>query len=209
MKKYVNLFGLHSATPYYVCQIDNPAQVETWLSSYDALPPTAPEKHWCAMCSLRSIMLAEHRDAPPLTAMFSEACARGVYKQHAEFGWDGAYHAELADFAQTYAQMPEAIALQHMETRFIEERLGNGYYCMLSTHPDIRLRSDQEPQVKRGHFVLIYGYARDSMRETSFLICNSTGFASNNSQVGMWVPAARLRQVSSGDGVLVKSHLYA
>ena len=61
---------------------------------------------------------------------------------------------------------------------------------------------------KRGHFVLIYGYTIDENGGLHFLLNNSAGFVSEESQVGMRVSAQRLSDLSSGDGVMVHSTEY-
>ncbi len=215
---------MNSQVPYsnknpsdiFVCQIPNAAEVEEWISG-DTFDLKDPEQHWCAMCCVRMLLLAEDMPAPSLEDLFKEACRHGVYQQDEYIGWRGAYHKELASFINSY--LPASKWLQRQasahrgkkiratsDNKFfnLEATIRSGCYALLSVHPDIRLDTDETPPNKRGHFVFVYG-VQVCGDETFFLLNNPAGFQSNNSQIGARVSAKRLEQVSSGDCVLIKS----
>ena len=203
-EKGVNLFGARHPEDYYVCQVEKLYQVEDWARSPD---PATMEAHWCAMCCVRSIQLATgHRWTESLEKLFQIACRWNVYRP-AEIGWKGAYHYELGRFAME-ACSRVAYSARAQTTEEIQECLYRGYFCLLSVHPDIRLRSTEVPAIKRGHFVLIYGYKIDEKNELHFLVNNSAGFVSQESQIGMRVSAQRIKDVSSGDAVFIHSTSY-
>ncbi len=199
---------------FYVCQISDPTKVEEWVAGLNSLDSKAPELHWCAMCCVRSLLLAERLPAPPLEELFDMACEQGVYRPDKDIAWSGAYHRELADFINTVrvVEQRKAFASRRMKISAtaddrwfnMEGLVRSGCYILLSVHPDIRLRTDTAPPSKRGHFVLVYDFIeRDGQKY--FLINNPAGFQSQYSQIGMEVSAERLGQVSSGDGIVVKS----
>jgi hypothetical protein len=199
---------------FYVCQISDPAKVEEWVASLDRLDPKTPELHWCAMCCVRSLLLAEKLPAPSVKDLFAMACEQGVYRPDPSIGWRGAYHKELADFINVVRVVDQrkASAFQNMKIpATLDDRWFNmeglvrsGCYIFLSVHPNIRLRTDVPPPSKRGHFVLVYDFFERGGQKY-FLVNNPAGFQSQDSQIGMEVSFERLVQVSSGDGVVVKS----
>lgn len=199
---------------FYVCQISDPAKVEDWIANIDSLDPKTPELHWCAMCCVRSLLLAEGLPSPLVQELFDMACQQGVYRPDPNIGWRGAYHRELADFINVVriVDQRKASASRGMKISAtsddrwfnMEGLVRTGCYILLSVHPNIRLRMNTPQPNKRGHFVLVYGFIeRDGQKY--FLINNSTGFQSENSQIGMEISAERLEQVSCGDGIVVKS----
>jgi hypothetical protein len=199
---------------FYVCQIPDPAKVEEWVAGLGDLDLKMPELHWCAMCCVRSLLLAEGMQAPPVDKLFAAACAFGVYRPDNRAGWLGAYHKELAKFVESLGLGRQGVSA-HRGVRMraatgdscfdLEHLVRSGCYALLSVHPDIRLRSDVAPQKKRGHFVLVYGYESNN-GQGHFLLNNPAGYKSHDSQVGMRVSPERLEQVSYGDCVIVRSH---
>lgn len=205
----VDLFDGTDPGEFYVCQIPDSREVERWVRSPDAKDPHKRSAHWCAMCCVRMILLAERRrPVYSLTELFDAASdCRAYMIQEPQEGWRGAYHRELVDFLHFSCGL-RAFAERGMDTRFVLERLRDGFYCMLSVHPDIRLRSKEPTPHKGGHFVLVYGAERDSKYGDRFLVNNSAGFASEGSQIGMRVPFARMDQVFSGNGLIIQSRFY-
>lgn len=199
---------------FYVCQISEPTKVEEWVASAGTLPREVPERHWCAMCCVRGLLLVEQLPAPPLEELFDLACRQGVYRSDSRLGWVGAYHKELADFINTVRVVEQRKATARRNIEIVstpenpwfnmEKLISTGCIVLLSVHPNIRLRTNVQPPHKRGHFVLVYG-VRHMGGETYFLLNNPAGFQSQDSQIGMAVSAERLQQVSSGDGIIVKS----
>jgi hypothetical protein len=199
---------------FYACQIPDPTKVEEWIANIESLDVRAPERHWCAMCCVRGLLLAERLPSPSVEELFEMACAQGVYRPDQEIGWCGAYHKELAAFINTIRDAGQRKATADRSMRVLaksrddlwsmEKLVGWGCYILLSVHPDIRLRSSTPPVTKRGHFVLIFGsFRREGQR--FFRINNPAGFQSQNSQIGMEVSAERLEQLTCGDGIVVKS----
>lgn len=204
-----------TAEEFYVCQIPDRTKVEEWVATADALATDAPELHWCAMCCLRSLLLAEELPAPPVEELFAAACEFGVYRPDQTIGWRGAYHNELAEFTNTVRVVSQRPAHAFRGTKKIlstptdrfftlEALVKWGCYFMLSVHPDVRLQSNVPPPSKRGHFVLVYDFVEEDSQKF-FLINNPAGFMSQDSQVGMKISPERLEQVWSGDGICVKS----
>lgn len=198
---------------FYVCQIPDPTKVEEWVANINNLDLKAPERHWCAMCCVRGLLLAEHYPSPSVEELFEMGCAQGVYRPDPDIGWRGAYHQELADVINTIRVVDQRKATVHRSIPILaksqydwsmESLVSTGCYLLLSVHPDIRLRTTMSPVSKRGHFVLVYDFFERDGRKY-FRINNPAGFQSNNSQIGMEVSAQRLAQVSSGDGLVVKS----
>jgi hypothetical protein len=200
---------------FYVCQIPDPAKVEEWVDSINTLDLRAPERHWCAMCCVRGLLLAERLPAPSLEDLFGLACKQGVYRPDSNTGWRGAYHQELAKFINTVRVTKQREASAHRRMKILvtpenewfnmERLVSTGCYIILSVHPDIRLRTNVPPPNKNGHFVLVYDFFQKG-EQKYFRINNPAGFQTHNSQIGMEVSAERLAQVSSGDGVVVKSN---
>jgi hypothetical protein len=196
---------------YFVCQIDNPAHVEAWSR---VLKPDmeAKERHWCAMCCVRSLLLAERLDAPSVEELFDRACEFGVYKSDAESVWSGAYHKELADFVSTLhpkrAHAVRNILLSASNNPCdLRHWVVIGHRVLLSVHPEIRARTYNAPPDKRGHFVFVYGY-EEVNGVGHFLLHNPAGFMSENSQICFAVSAQRMAQVSDGKGVVVHSRFW-
>jgi hypothetical protein len=208
MEYHVNQLGLKSPDSCFVCQIADPAQVEEWSAGIDALDTQARERHWCAMCAVRMLLLAEGLTAPSLEQLFEQARDFGVYRADPAIGWKGAYHQELAKFVANFGFTAHAVRCMSphhgKSLRWsIGQWIGFGHYVLLSAHPDIRLRSSEPPPTKRGHIVFVYGYEILAGQEYYWLN-NSAGFLSQQSQAGMRISAERLAQVSCGDGVVVQ-----
>ena len=205
VRKRWDLFRGTNPAELYACQIQDPACVEDWVQSPDARDPFKPEANWCAMCCTQMILRAEGVSPPPLLELFEQAISFSVYRQEeARIGWRGAYHRELADYLGTKWRMRSS-AERNMSPEWVCRMLSYGNYCLLSVHPEIRLRADIPPPHKNGHFVLIYGYNTTEEGEIYFLLQNTAGFASQESQVGMAISAHRLEQVFSGNGIVVQS----
>ncbi len=201
MSEFFNLFGNRGPDAHYVCQIPFREGVERWSQNID---PVYMEAHWCGMCCVRSILLTFGESVPHLADLFKLACMSGVYRP-LPVGWQGAHHNELALFVKRLTGHAA-----HTERGMLPERilywLNEMNFCILSVHPDIRCIEAPIPDTKRGHLVLVYGYQYDEAGMLHFLINNSAGFAGNNSQVGVSVPASRLVAFSCGDGILVPSY---
>ncbi|MBC7836856.1 hypothetical protein H7X87_03715 [Acetobacteraceae bacterium] len=205
---YHRILGGLNPEEAFVCQISDSTRLEQWVAQLASLPVTAKEQHWCAMCCVRSLLIADGLDAPSLEELFDRACAAGVYREDAEIGWRGAYHHELAEFVSTLhpqgANAVRGMSTVHNGPRgfSLGQYIGFGHYVLLSVHPDIRLRSNEPVPVKRGHFVFIYGFRVMNGTEY-FVLHNPAGFATESSQIGMLVSSERLIQVSDGDGIVV------
>jgi hypothetical protein len=210
MEYHVQRAPLKDPKSFFVCQIGQPENVESWIANIGDIDTAAKERHWCAMCCVRSLLLAEDLPAPSLEELFDAACRHGVYRADPEMGWRGAYHKELAEFVsgmtgtRAFAHRAMTTRHNHQGRLSLGQWIGFGHYILLSVHPDIRLTESPEPESKRGHFVLVYGFKAERGVE-QFLLHNSTGFASNRSQAGVWVPSRRIDQMSCGDGVVVRS----
>jgi hypothetical protein len=208
MEYRADLLAARNPASCFVCQIPDPAQVEEWSAGVDTLDKRAWERHWCAMCAVRMLLLAEGLAAPALGELFEQARDFGVYRADPAIGWRGAYHWELAKFVANFGFKAHAVRgmspHNHRSLRWsIGQWVGFGHYVLLSAHPDIRLRSSEPPPAKRGHIVFVYGYEVVG-GQGYYLLNNSAGFASQQSQVGMRISAERLGQVSCGDGVVVQ-----
>ena len=198
---------------FYVCQIPDPSKVEEWVANIDILDPQSPERHWCAMCCVRGLLLAERHSSPSVEELFEIACAQGVYRPDSNMGWRGAYHQELANLINTIRVVGQRGATAHRRIQILAKSHHNwsmewlvrtGCYILLSVHPDIRLHTTTPPASKRGHFVLVYDFFEKDGQKY-FRINNPAGFHSNNSQIDMEVSAERLAQVSIGDGIVARS----
>jgi hypothetical protein len=177
-------------------------KVEEWRASPQATNYRIPSSSWCGMTCLRMMLLLEGRRAPSLDDLFEHACAAGVFTWE-ENGWKGANLHKLPAFIGEYGFM--ARLAQTMDPDDVAHALAERNYVFPRVGPDIRYRTDEEPSKNHGHFVFMYGYETDEAGNLKFLIHNSAGFASLDSQIAVPIPAARLRQVFSGDAILVRS----
>lgn len=201
----VDLFRGSDPRRFYTCQIEDPRNLEKWVQSPNARDYTKPEANLCAMCCTSMILKSEEISPPSTLELFGQAAGFSVFRPKPDgSGWKGAYHMELADYLEAQWGM-RTWAERNMKPGFIRLMLTFGNYCMLSVHPEIRLRTTELPPGKSGHIVLVYGFYVTRRRRLRFLVQNSAGFASQDSQIGMSISEHRLAQVFSGNGVIVRS----
>lgn len=207
---FINLLEGRNPNDIYVCQIDDRTAMEEWVRNPDLRPPHQARSNWCAVCCTRMILQAESMYAPSREELFEAAQDLHAYQEIVSedretlLAWKGAYHEHLAIFLWRSLGL-WAQAERNVDLNFLRARLYEGYYVLASVHPDIRFPDQQnEPEKKGGHFVLIYGF--EIIGDACwFLAMNSSGFASQQSQIAVRVPNYRLRQLFSGNVVLVGS----
>lgn len=204
----INLFDGMDPNEIYTCQIEDRSAVEAWVANPELRDPRLASSNWCAICCTRTILLAEDRLAPSCEELFEGAQDCHVYQEITDgedfVGWKGAFHQDFVIFLWMRLRL-WAQAERGVDLGFIRQRLFEGYYVLASVHPNIRFPdSRDEPEKKGGHFVLIYGFEIED-EACWFFIMNSAGFVSQFSQVAVRVPNYRLRQLFSGNVILVRS----
>lgn len=189
---------------FYTCLIRDPKKVEAWRASPEALDFSIPSSNWCAMTCLRMLLLLHNKQAPSLDELFERACGAGVYNLKEDGTWAGAHHEPLARFVDQFGFTTNS--LHNMHTWSLAMALAEGQYAIASVSPDIRYPANtKEPEKKSGHLVLVYGY-RTIQDQIYFLIQNSAGFASLESQMGVCILHRRMQQVFSGRALFVRPH---
>lgn len=187
---------------FYTCLIPDQSGVEAWRVNPSALDHRIPSSNWCALTCLRMALLLEDGVVPDLEKLWERACERHVYTPKTDgTGWYGAHHEPLARFFGEFGF--EAKHCDNMSTASITQALVDGYYVLPSVSPEIRFPRDTDPAKKTGHMVFVYGYDT-GVDGRNFLLQNSAGFASLNSQIAVRVSEKRLQQVFSGRAILVR-----
>lgn len=204
----INLLDGMDLNEIYTCQIEDRFAMESRLANPELRDPRLASSNWCAVCCTRTILLAENRSAPSREELFEAAQDCHAYREITEgddlIGWKGALHQDFVTFLWASLRL-WAQAERNVDLGFVRQRLFEGYYILASVHPSIRFPDDRnEPEHKGGHFVLIYGFEIED-EACWFFIMNSSGFASRQSQVAVRVPNYRLRQLFSGNVILVRS----
>ena len=182
---------------FYVCQIENPQEVENWEnqpSSDDDL--TKPEYNWCAMCCVKMIAKALTIQTSDLLEMYQTAFTKyDVYKM--ENGKVlGAYHKELADYIETELSL-KAIAKRNLTVDDVKSIVGEDNFFIASVSGEIS-DLNVEPKRKKGHMVLVYGF-----NEQGFFIHNSAGFSRMKTQKNVLVPFEFFEKCFSRSGICV------
>jgi hypothetical protein len=206
LPKRVDLSCGRPPESFYVCQIEDRFGLEAWKASPEAKNYTIPRNNWCALVHLSMVLMLEERVPPSLDELFERACAMNVYRPFADgSGWQGAFLDALPGFVASLGL--EA----RLERRHAPESVARGLselnYVLPRVSPEIRYPTDKEPEKRTGHFVFFYGYELDEEDEPVFRYQNGSGFASLDSQIGVRITTARMRQVFSGDALLIRSRL--
>ena len=212
MPSFINNIDLsHGMTPinFYTCLIGDRFGVEAWRNSPRCFDLSIPSSNWCAMTCLRMLLLVHRLPSPPLDELFGAACTAGVYEwnygtDNRPQGWRGCYHTKLASFITQYGF--EAHHRASLMTDDIADALDNDWFVIPSLSPEIRfpLRR-RSPQQRNGHVVLVYAYrSHKNGNNRSFLIQNSAGFVSKNSQIAVRISERRMKQVFGGHATFVR-----
>jgi len=146
------------------------------------------------------VLLGLGMDPPPLGEMYRTAFdAYGVFK-NVDGSVVGAYHREFAEYVRSEFDLP-AEARRGLSANDVAAAVADSY-VIASVSPNIREIDGLSPVTKSGHLVLVYR-VEETERGRVFVLNNSAGFNSTNSQVGVRVPEARFLECFSGSAVLI------
>lgn len=182
--------------PVFVPQFESAEDVERRIANRENEDMNASEWNWCGICCVQMILLGLGRGAPTRDQMYRTAYDRyGAFKT-IDGRVVGAYHRELAEYVcQEFGLV--AITHRRASTDDLARSIEDGRYVIASVSASIRDLDEKEPGRKNGHLVLIYSIEQmDSGR--MFVLHNSAGFASANTQAGVRVTEDRLKQCFSG-----------
>lgn len=188
--------------PVFVPQFPDGRPTEEWIAELDAADRNLPHWNWCGICCLRAVVLAQTGNAPPLEEMY-----RTAFDEYAVFRWIGgcvigAYHKELADYAQRALGL-QARRVSELATTDLAAMVSEGKFLIASVAPEIRYKAGDEPSVRGGHLVLVFG-VEEVDGERHFRLHNSAGFESLGTAADALISEARFRACFSGRGIVIK-----
>lgn len=189
--------------PVYVCQFPDASQVEDRIARRNEEDLNLPEWNQCGICCVRMIALGLERNPPPLEEMYRTAFDQyGVFRM-VDDKVVGAYHRELAGYVHdVFGLNTEAVRRQSVED--VAQAILDGWYVIASVSAEIRDASVLEPLRRNGHLVLVFDVGeRDGA--AGFLLHNSSGFSSTETQEDVFVSLDRFRQFFSGNSVNIRS----
>lgn len=190
--------------PVFVSQFGMPEDVERRIANRVNEDMNNPEWNWCGICCVRMVLLGLGREAPSLEEMYRTAFDRyGVFRM-VDGAVIGAYHKELAAYVAGEFGFERAWTARGLTTDRVAElvRGDDSQYVIASVSASIRELEGSEPEKKGGHLVLVYD-AEDTDAGRVFILHNSAGFASTNTQRGVRVPEARFRDCFSGRAIII------
>jgi len=165
----------------------------------------APEWNWCGMCCVRMVLLGLGREAPSLDEMYRMAFDDGVFRM-VDGEVVGAYHKQLAAHVAKRFGLVGSRAMRGLSAEDVAVIVGGDdpRYVIASVSAKIRDLVGSPPESKGGHLVLVYGVeTTDAGR--FFVLNNSAGFASTNTQRAVRVPEARFVECFSGNAIVICS----
>lgn len=192
--------------PVFVPQFPGDRPTEEWIAELDTADQTLPHWNWCGLCCLRSILLGRNdSDVPTLEEMYRQAL-----DDHAVFRWIegrvvGAYHHELARYAEVAFGL-RARRVSELTTADLAAMIAgdSSKRLIASVAPEIRFKVGDEPSVRSGHLVLVFGVA-DLDGERHLRLHNSAGFESLGTAADALISEARFRACFSGRGIVVET----
>jgi hypothetical protein len=138
--------------------------------------------------------------------MYRDAFERGVYRM-VDGDVIGAYHKELAEygrrqFAFTRSRAARGLSADAVADTVYAER---PEYVIASVSAQIRDLEGPPPEKKSGHLVLVYG-VETTDEGRFFVLHNSTGFVSTNTQRAVRVSEKRFVECFSGNAIIISDY---
>jgi hypothetical protein len=190
--------------PVFVPQFDPAEDVERRIAKREQEDMNDPEWNWCGICCVRMILLGLGKEAPPIEEMYRTAFDDyGVFKM-VDGAVIGAYHKELARYIERGCGLA-AYAKRGMSANDVADMINGGWYIIASVSASIREPDGEVPEKKGGHLVLVHRVEKTNSNQ-AFIIHNSTGFVSTDTQRNVPIPEARFAECFSGCAILVREH---
>ena len=187
--------------PVFVPQFHPAESIEEHIANRDQEDRNLPAWNWCGICCVRMIALGLKLDPPSLEDMYETA-----FQKHAVFKWVdgqvvGAYHEALATYIREAFGI-EAKAVRRRSAKDILRLVEDGAWFIASVSADIRNQTNDAPEKKIGHLVLLFDTYGDDDTD-GFVLHNSAGFSCNGSQAHARVSTTRFADCFSGCGILI------